>query len=218
MAFGFKVRMEGEYALFSRPELKVERYTYDVPTPSALRGALEAILWKPAVRYKIDKIHVLNPIKTTNIRRNEIALKASASLARSAMKGKGDPLYIASSNSIQQRASLLLKDVAYVVEAHFEMTDKAGETDTPEKFYNMILRRIRNGQCFHQPCLGCREFPMRFSLVEEGENFTPIGEDRDLGLMLYDMDYTDPQKIMPTFFHAMMRAGTIDLTDCEVIR
>ncbi|MGI6404090.1 MAG: type I-C CRISPR-associated protein Cas5c [Oscillospiraceae bacterium] len=218
MGFGFRVRVEGDYALFSRPELKVERYTYDVITPSAARGVLEAICWKPAIRYVIDKIHVMKPIQVTNIRRNEVSAKGSANLARSAMRGNGIPLYISTSNTIQQRASLILKDVSYIIEAHFEMTEKAQERDTPEKFYNMILRRIRNGQCYHQPYLGCREFPARFYLVEEGEAITPLPMNRDLGLMLYDLDYSDPEQIQPTFFQAVLKGGTIDLTDCEVMR
>ncbi len=224
MGYGFKVMLEGDYALFSRPELKVERYSYDVITPSAARGILEAICWKPAIRFVIDKIHVLNPIKVTNIRRNEVSAKASYSLARAAMNGSGKTLFISAAETIQQRASLVLKDVCYVVEAHFEMTEQAGERDTPEKFYNMILRRIRNGQCFHQPYFGCREFPVKFSLVDdvnmgENEEFTcPSGENRDLGLMLYDMDYSDPKNIKPTYFRAVMENGTIDLRDCEVLR
>lgn len=217
MAFGFKVCLQGDYALFSRPELKVERYSYDVLTPGAARGILEAICWKPAIRYIIDKIHVLNPIRATNIRRNEIAQKASATLIRTAMNGGGRPLFLASADQIQQRACLVLRDVAYVVEAHFEMTADAGKEDTPEKFYNMILRRLRSGQCFHQPYFGCREFPVRFALVEEGEVFTPLHESRDFGLMLFDMDYSEPGRIKPTFFRAVMRSGTIDLTDCEVM-
>lgn len=219
MAYGFKVLVTGNYALFTRPELKVERYTYDAMTPSAARGILEAICWKPAIRYVIDKIHVLNPIKVTNIRRNEIAGKASANLARSAMNGSGPPLYIASATNIQQRASLVLQDVAYLIEAHFELTDKAGEQDSCEKFYNIILRRLRKGQCYHQPYLGCREFPARFQLFEE-EDITSFyaGEERDLGIMLYDMDYSDPEHIVPTFFRARMQGGVIDLRGCEVMK
>ncbi len=219
MGYGFKVKLQGDYALFSRPELKVERYSYEVLTPGSARGILEAICWKPAIRYVIDKIHVINPIRVTNIRRNEISVKASASLARSAMNGGGNPLYISAADNIQQRASLILKDVCYVVEAHFEITDRAGERDTPEKFYNMILRRIKNGQCYHQPYFGCREFPVRFSLIEDEEFTTAYpSEERDLGLMLYDMDYSDPQNIEPTYFHAVLKDGTIDLTNCEVLR
>lgn len=219
MGYGFKVKLQGEYALFSRVELKVERYSYEVLTPSAARGILEAICWKPAIRYVIDKIHILNPICTTNIRRNEVSTKASASNAHIVMNGGDTPLYISASDKIQQRASLVLKNVCYVIDAHFEMTEHAGERDTPEKFYNMILRRIRNGQCYHQPYFGCREFPVKFSLVED-EDIIPAYADevRDLGLMLYDMDYSDPQNIQPTYFHAILKNGTIDLTDCVVMR
>lgn len=218
MGFGLKVLVEGEYALFSRPELKVERFSYDIITPSAAQGILEAVLWKPAIRYVIDKIHVLNPICFTNIRRNEVSAKASASLALTALNGGTKPLYIATADNIQQRASLVLRDVSYVIEAHFELTDRAGARDTPEKFYNMILRRLRGGQCFHQPYLGTREFPARLRLVEEGETFSPLAEDRDFGLMLHHIDYSDPEDYQPAFFHAVMRQGTIDLTDCEVMR
>lgn len=217
MAFGFSVELTGDYALFARPELKVERVTFDVITPSAARGILEAVCWKPSIRYVIDKIHVMKPIRYTNIRRNEVSVKASASLARSAM-GSDAPIYISTKDSIQQRASMLLRDVHYIVEAHFEMTDKAGERDTPEKFYNMILRRLRNGQNFHQPCFGCREFPAKVSLYEGGEIKTPFEGERDLGLMLYDMDYSNPRDIRPTFFRAVMHDGTIDLRDCEVLQ
>lgn len=219
MGFGFQIQIEGEYALFSRPELKVERYSYDVITPSAARGILEAILWKPAIRYVIDKIHVVNPIRVTNIRRNELSAKLSANLAKAAMNGSDTPLYLSSAENIQQRASLILRDVCYVIDAHFEMTAQAGERDTPEKFYNMILRRIRGGQCFHQPYFGCREFPVRFSLYE-GEDVPSCyaGQTKDLGIMLYDMDYSDSQNIRPLFFRAVMRDGVIDLTDCEVLQ
>ncbi len=219
MGYGFKVKLQGDYALFSRPELKVERYSYGVLTPSAARGILEAICWKPAIRYVIDKIHVLNKINVTNIRRNEVSAKASSSHAKKAMNGDGNLLYISAADCIQQRASLVLKNVCYIVEAHFEMTEHAGEQDSPEKFYNMILRRIKNGQCFHQPYFGCREFPVKFSLVEDEDFKTEYqGEERNLGLMLYDMDYSDPKNIIPTYFHAVLKDGTINLKDCEVLR
>ncbi len=220
MPYGVKMEVSGNFALFSRPELKVERYSYEVITPSAARGILEAICWKPAIKWHIDRIHVVNPIQVTNIRRNEVSQKASAHQARTAMNGGSAPLYIASPDSIQQRASLVLKDVRYVIEAHFEMTDAAGPQDTPEKFYNMVLRRLRGGQCFHQPCLGTREFPARFGLYE-GEDIPSFYKGRpekDLGLMLYDLDYSDPADIRPQFFHAVMRDGVIALKDCEVLR
>ena len=159
MGYGFKVEVWGDYALYTRPEFKVERVSYDIITPSAARGLLEAIYWKPAVKYIIDKIHVYNEPKFTNIRRNEVSVKILSSDAKSLMKGNSTAKgYINTKDVIQQRASMILKDVKYVIEAHFELTDKAGEEDTNEKHYNIMLRRLRNGQFFHQPCLGVREF------------------------------------------------------------
>lgn len=114
---------------------------------------------------------------------------------------------------------MLLQDVCYIIEAHFEMTRQAGERDTPEKHYAIAARRMRNGQCYHMPCFGCREFPAHFRLVEEDEPEPPgISESRDLGYMLYDMDYSNPQNIQPVFFRARMENGVIDLRDCEVVR
>ncbi|NLN82051.1 MAG: type I-C CRISPR-associated protein Cas5 [Clostridiales bacterium] len=217
MGYGVRVKVWGDYALFSRPELKVERVSYDVITPSAARGILEAIYWKPAIRYVIDRIYVCKPIKFTNVRRNEVKSKLLASNALAALNGESRLSPIYTSQDIQQRASLLLRDVCYVIEAHFELTDKAGETDTPEKHYNMLLRRLRKGEFFHQSCFGCREFPAQFCLLEDGEEVEPINETRDLGYMLYDIDYTDLRNIHPHFFRAVMKNGIIDLTDCEVV-
>ncbi|MDD5603584.1 MAG: type I-C CRISPR-associated protein Cas5c [Eubacteriales bacterium] len=217
MGFGIRVETWGDYALFTRPEMKTERVSYDVITPSAARGLIEAIYWKPAIRWIIDCIHVLKPVRFTNVRRNEVSSKLSSSNAKSAMAGIAEVKPIITAHDIQQRASLLLKDVRYVIEAHFEMTDKAGEEDTPEKHYNIMLRRLREGQCYHQPCFGCREFPAKFRLVEDE---IPEGErpkDRDLGYMLYDMDFTNKRDIRPTFFRAQMRGGAIDLRNCEVV-
>jgi CRISPR-associated protein Cas5d len=166
MGYGVKVEVWGDYALFTRPEMKVERVSYDVITPSAARGLIEAIYWKPAIKWVIDRIHVCNPIEFTNVRRNEVKSKLLASNAKAAMDGTTEVKPIYSTLDIQQRASLLLKNVRYVIEAHFELTDKAGEDDTIEKHYNMALRRLRKGQCFHQPCFGCREFPANFRLFE----------------------------------------------------
>lgn len=217
MGYGVRVEVWGEYALFSRPEMKVERVSYDVITPSAARGILEAVYWKPAIRYVIDRIHVCNPIAFTNVRRNEVKSKLQASNALSAMSGSVaiNPIY--TSLDIQQRASLLLRDVRYVIDTHFEITDKAGETDTPEKHYNILQRRLRNGQFFHKPCFGCREFPANLQLLEDSMEIPTIGESRDLGFMLYDMDYTDLQNIHPKFFRAIMKNGVVDLKDCEVL-
>lgn len=214
MGFGFRLEVWGEMALFSRPELRVERMSYDVITPSAARGILEAILWKPAIRYVIDQIYVLNPIAFTNIRRNEVSAVASCNTALSAMNGSNEPMYIATHEKIQQRASMVLTHVHYVIEAHFEMTERAGERDSAEKFYAMFLRRARNGQCYHTPYLGCREFPAHFRLWSEDEIPT-CGETRDLGLMLWDMDYQDLQGIAPIFFRATLQDGVMDLRGCE---
>ena len=218
MGYGVKVETWGDYALFTRPEMKIERVSYDVMTPSAARGILEAIYWKPAIRWKIDRIHVLKPIQFTNIRRNEVSSKLSSSNSKSAMMGNAEIKPIYTTRDIQQRASMVLKDVQYVIEAHFEMSDKAGETDTPEKHYNVALRRLRQGQCFHQPCFGCREFPANFRLVEgkipDGEKV----EDRELGFMLYDMDFSNPRDIQPMFFRASLKDGMVDLVNCEVMR
>ena len=215
MGYGIKVRVKGDYALFTRPEMKVERVSYDVPTPSAVRGILESIYWKPAITWIIDKIHVLNPIQVTNIRRNEVSDKVSTSTAKSIMSGNEKPFYLDVLSSRQQRASLVLKDVDYIIEAHFEiLPDKAGEDDTPEKHFNIILRRLRKGQHYHQPCLGTREFPANVELFEDGalpkSQLTGI---QDLGWMLYEMDFTDPDNITPIFFRATMVDGVIDLRD-----
>lgn len=213
------IRMEvwGEYACYTRPEMKVERVSYDIPTPSAARGMIEAVFYHPGLRWIVDRIYVLNPIRFTNIRRNEMKSKIPASNVLSAIKGKGDPLYIATSKDIQQRAAMMLRDVHYVFDAHFEMTDKAGPTDNPAKFQSITERRLRKGQCYSQPYLGCRECTAHFGLWE-GEEVPSIPETRDLGWMLYDMDYSNPNDIQPTFFRAQMVNGVIDCTDCEVVR
>lgn len=219
MGYGFKVEVWGDYALYTRPEFKVERVSYDIITPSAARGLLEAIYWKPAVKYIIDKIHVYNEPKFTNIRRNEVSAKISYSDAKSLMKGnptaKG---YINTKDVIQQRASMILKDVKYVIEAHFELTDKAGEEDTNEKHYNIMLRRLRNGQFFHQPCLGVREFAANFKIIEDEIPKSSLKGERDLGFMLYDLDFSNLENIEPTFFRAKMIDGVVDLKNISVVR
>ena len=218
MGYGIKVEAWGDYALFTRPEMKVERVSYDVITPSAARGLIEAVYWKPAIKWIIDKIHVCNPIEFTNIRRNEVKSKLNSNNAKSAMNGTAEISPIYTSKDIQQRASMLLKNVRYIIEAHFELTDKAGESDTVEKHFNIALRRLRNGQCFHQPCFGCREFPAFFRLYEGEEIEKCCHESRDLGYMLYDMDFSDTDDISPVFFRAVMKDGVIDLRDCEAVR
>lgn len=207
----------GDYALFSRPELKVERVSYDVPTPSAARGIVEAIYYHPGLQWHIDRIYVLNPIRFVSVRRNEVTSKISARNMRQAMQGGNQALYMAAPQEIVQRASLLLQDVHYVIEAHFEMTPKASPSDNPGKFQDIVTRRMEKGQCFHTPYFGCREFPVRFRRWGGGPIKT-IDETRDLGLMLYDFDYTDPQNITPTYFRAKLENGVLDTRDCEVFR
>lgn len=220
MSKGVKVKVWGDYALFSRPEMKVERCSYDVMTPSAARGILEAIYWHPGMRWMIDRIYVNKPIQFTSVRRNEVKNKISANNVLSAYNGNSRRLFISTKAEIVQRASLLLRNVEYVIEAHFEMTDKATASDNPGKFKDIIMRRLRRGECFHTPYFGCREFPVRFCLCEEDEISTAYEneDERDFGFMLYDLDYSDPKNIQPMFFRAIMKKGIIDLRNCEVIR
>ena len=187
MAKGVKVQVWGDYALFSRPEMKVERCSYDVMTPSAARGILEAIYWHPGLRWIIDKIYVRNPIRFTSVRRNEVKSKISASNALQVYNGGKKQLYLNTKEEIVQRASLVLCDVSYVIEAHFEMTEKANASDNPGKFKDIMMRRLKRGQCYHMPYFGCREFPAQFCLCEEDEIHTIYDEvsEKDLGFMLW---------------------------------
>ncbi|HQN03963.1 MAG TPA: type I-C CRISPR-associated protein Cas5c [Anaerolineaceae bacterium] len=219
MGYGFIVRVSGPYALFTRPEMKVERVSYDVITPSAARGILEAVYWKPAIRWVIDKIHVLNEIRFANIRRNEVKDKISTDNVKKVMKGGEGELFISSTESRQQRASMVLRDVDYVIETHFEKNDlKWGEKDSEEGHYNIALRRLRQGQHFHAPCLGTREFPARVVLLEQHSEIpeSAINGERDLGWMLYDMDFANPRDIQPRFFKACLQEGILDLKGIEV--
>lgn len=219
MSHGVKVRVWGEYALFSRPEMKVERCSYDVMTPSAARGILEAIYWHPGMRWVVDKIHIRKPIQFTTIRRNEVKNKVKAGNVLTVMNGGDNPLYISSKAEIVQRAAILLKDVEYVIEAHFDMTEQANASDNPGKFKDMIMRRLKKGECYHMPYFGCREFPAHFELMEEdGVETIYTGEEKDLGYMLYDMDYSNPEDIQPMFFRAVVKDGVLDVRDCEVVR
>lgn len=214
MGFGITFRVSGPYACFTRPEMKVERMSYDVITPSAARGIIEAVYWKPAIRWVIDKIHVLNEIEFTNIRRNEVSEKIPESTPRKIMGGSKEMFYISTNESRQQRAAMVLKNVDYIIQAHFEMVDgKAGPDDTPEKHYNMAVRRLRKGQYFNSPCLGTREFGAKVEFIEEGAYpKSSLSGTRDLGWMLYDLDFSDENDIKPKFFRAEMQEGIIDLT------
>ena len=200
----FILEISGDLACFTRPELKVERISYPVITPSAARNILAAILWKPAIRWKVLQIEILKPIQWVNIRRNEVGIK---------MSERSQGLYI--EDSRQQRASMLLRDVAYRIYADFEMTDQAGEGDYRTKFVEMFKRRAAKGQYFHQPYLGCREFPCHFRLLEKAEDGLPREDiTQDFGFMLYDMDYSqsdarDSNRAEPMFYHCKAQNGVI---------
>ena len=206
----------GPTACFTRPEMKTERVSYDVPTPSAARGMIESIYYHPGLKWTIDRIWVLNSIQFMNLRRNEVSSKISASNVMQEANG-GKQSCIVTTQDIQQRAAMMLKDVRYVIEAHFDMTDKANASDNPGKFQDIVKRRLRKGACYAAPYLGTRECTAHFRLWEGGA-VEGIDETRDLGYMLYDMDYSDPEHIQPMFFHAKMEHGCIDLRGCEVIK
>jgi len=204
---GFCLEVCGPYACFTRPEMKVERVSYDIITPSAARAIFDAVLWKPAILWRITRIEVLAPIKWISVRRNEVAAVASTR-SKTGVFIEDDR---------QQRAGLFLRDVRYRLRAEFSMTNKAGPDDNEGKFADMFHRRASGGQCFTQPYLGCREFSAEFTLVDpDADPATPIAETRDLGWMLYDMDFSDPAKPKPQFFHALLANGVVDLTNVEV--
>ncbi len=218
MAFGVRLHVWGERACFTRPEMKVERVSYDVITPSAARGILEAIHWKPAIRWIVDRIHVLKPIRFESIRRNEVGHKLSAALVGKAMKaGRTDGLVNLIEEDRQQRAATVLRSVGYVIEAHFELTSHTDHTDNPGKHLDIFNRRARKGQCFHAPCLGVREFPAAFTLIESEEVMpavdTGLVGERDLGWMLHDIDFENG--MTPRFFRARMVDGVIDVPPFE---
>ena len=197
---GFCLEVAGDYACFTRPEMKVERVSYDVITPSAARGIFTAIFWKPAIRWRITRIEVLNPIRWTSVRRNEVSAVASA-------RSGG----ILVEDVRQQRAGLILRDVRYRLWAEFDVLS-AGEDSA--KYAAMFDRRASNGQYFMHPYLGCREFSCReIRLVKhpESESAKPIQDSRDLGFMLYDMDYSDPKDIKPMFYRPKMIDGAIKI-------
>ena len=227
MAYGIALRVWGPYACFTRPEMKVERVSYDVMTPSAARGILEAIYWKPAIRWVVQRIHVLAPIRFTNVRRNELGVEGNAGVkvpagsVKRAMNDGTSPVEMFIEEHRQQRAALILTNVDYVIEASLEITEKAGipgadgtveENDTiPGKHLDIFRRRARQGQCFHQPYFGTREFPVNFELVEPGRVPASSEEvtDRDLGWMLHDIDFA--ADMTPRFFRAGLRDGVVEV-------
>lgn len=211
MSYGVKLHVWGERACFTRPEMKVERVSYDVITPSAARGILEAIHWKPAIRWVVDAIQVLKPIRFESIRRNEVGSKLSSANVAKAMKANdGSGLIAVVEEDRQQRAATILRNVAYIIEAHFELTSKAGPEDSEGKHLDIFNRRARTGQCFHNPCMGTREFPAHFELLEsEAPKPDPsLSGERDLGWMLHDIDFGNGAQ--PHFFRARMIDGRID--------
>jgi CRISPR-associated protein Cas5d len=232
MMHGVRLLVWGDYASFNRPEMKVERVSYDVMTPSAARGILEAIYWKPGMRWIVDAIHVLKPIRFTHVRRNEVSGKipCKGSVA-AAMKGRIAALGVAVEAQRQQRAAMVLRDVAYGIAAHInvlkEETSPDGKANlhTGAKHIEMFKRRASKGQCFHHPYLGTREFPAFFELADE---FAPcpgsLRGERDLGLMLHDIAFSEDEKgsvvessrgtrltAVPRFFHARMLDGVVNV-------
>jgi CRISPR-associated protein Cas5d len=225
----------GDYACFTRPEMKVERVSYDVITPSAARAIFEAILWKPAIRWNITMIEILNPIKWISVRRNEVGKKFSAPTAKQLSGESGEPMGFFIEEERQQRAGLFLRDVRYRIHAYFDFIPpeqrKTNKSSSPEfwadnseeqeysrtdekeaKYAAMFERRSKKGQCFHRPYLGCREFACNFKLSEGNEQIKPINEIRELGWMLYDMNFEKPEEPMPMFFNAKIENGIV-MTD-----
>lgn len=218
MSFGIRLHVWGERACFTRPEMKVERVSYDVITPSAARGMLEAILWKPQIRWAIDRIHVLKPIQFQSFRRNEVGAKISAVTAERAMRGGTTAgLGLAVEDNRQQRATTLLVDVGYVIEAHFELTAKACADASPAKYSAMFTRRAAAGQCFHRPCLGTREFPADFALLAKDDplplsTLPTADRSKDFGWMLHDIDFANEHT--SRFFRARLADGVLDVARC----
>ncbi len=211
---GFCIEVTGDFACFTRPEMKVERVSYDVITPSAARSIFDAILWKPAISWQVTRIEVLNPIRWINLRRNEVSSIVSARTATTAMNlGTGNlALYVEEDR--QQRAGLFLRDVRYRLHANFKLTKAASGQDSPGKFAEMFTRRAEKGQCFNQPYLGCREFSCDFRLVKEvDEPIARLNESRDLGWMLYDLDYSNSASPTPLFFRARLENGVVEVPD-----
>ena len=232
----FCLDVKGDFACFTRPEMKVERVSYDVITPSAVRAIFSAIFWKPAIKWNVKKIEVLSPIKWISVRRNEVGAVAVK-----------NPIMI--EDSRQQRAGLFLRDVHYRIYAEMEFISinkrpkvlneipeslvsdeerqEIRKDENPGKYHAMFERRAKKGQCFNQPYLGCREFSCEFKFVDNpekaAEEFPAIPESRDLGFMLYDMDFEHPNpdgSINPAFFRATIENGIVNVPDwdCEAVR
>ena len=202
-----QLRIWGERACFTRPEMKVERVSYDVMTPSAARGVCEAVMWKPQMRWIVERIDVLKPVRKASVRRNEVGQKASVDNLMTAMAGRPARLGFDIEDGRQQRAALILRDVDYLIHARVSLTERAGPDDSLAKYVEIFRRRAASGQCFHRPYLGTREFAAEFALVETDPP-APIADTRDLGWMLYDIDYSGARP-MPLFFEARLDAGVL---------
>lgn len=199
----FRVRAYGRYACFTRPELRADRVSYEVMTPSAARGILEAILWKPAIQWRVERIHVLSPIRFEAVRRNEVSAKTPI---------QGDVGSFFADERRVQRNTLLLRDVDYVIEAHFQMTEKAAEDDNLRKFIEMFERRLEKGQCFHSPYLGCREFAAHVEPAPQACAVPPsLNERRELGMMLHDLEFKPDGSGTPYFFNAVLDRGSLEI-------
>lgn len=213
----FCLEVSGPFACFTRPEMKVERVSYDVMTPSAARSIFEAILWKPAIRWRVHRIEVLKPIRWINLRRNEVSAVVSTRNVQQAMAAGSGQLALYIEDERQQRAGYFLRDVAYRI--HADLSLAPGSTEPLVKYTEMFARRAIKGQCVNQPYLGCREFAAAFSLVaSDTPAVPPIGETRELGWMLHDLDFTHPSDPQPRFFNAKMVAGVIGVPPFEEAR
>lgn len=213
----FVLDVRGDWACFTRPEMKVERVSYDVITPSAARAVFEAIFFKPAIRWHMRRIEVLAPVRWTNLRRNEVASVLSTRNVQQAMRQGLGQLALYVDEDRQQRAALLLREVAYRLHADLAVRPDRDDPEPPGKFFAMFERRARRGQCVNQPYLGCREFAARWRLVDDLRTEPPpINETRDLGWMLHDMDFTDPADPQPRFFRARMTGGVVECDEREV--
>jgi CRISPR-associated protein Cas5d len=215
------LEVAGDYACFTRPEMKVERVSYEVITPSAARSIFEAILWKPAITWQVERIEVLRPIRWLTVRRNEVASKVPVRSVTAAMRAGSGSLGLYVDEDRQQRGGLILRDVAYRLTARLLPGRQATPAEPITKYETIFRRRAEHGQCVNQPYLGTREFACRFRLVDGPTEAAPIDETRDLGIMLYDLDYADPEHPSPLWFRARLDRGVVAVpgrTDPEVLR
>jgi CRISPR-associated protein Cas5d len=206
------LEVSGDFACFTRPEMKVERVSYDVMTPSAARAVFEAIFWKPAVRWRVRRIEVLKPIRWINLRRNEVGAVVSVRNVQTVMNGGDSVLALNIEDERQQRAGLFLRDVAYRIHADLDIRAERLDQSPPKKFHDMFERRAEAGQCVNQPYLGCREFAARVRYVADpAAEPAPIAETRDLGWMLHDLDFAKADDPRPHFFRAQLSGGVIEV-------